>query len=887
MSGPPLSTYRLQLTPEFGFERAAEIARYLARLGVTHLYTSPYLQAAPGSSHGYDVVDHARVNEELGGEAGHSRLLAGLAEAGLGHILDIVPNHMAIAGRRNRWWWDVLENGASSRYASYFDVSWDPPEPRLRNLILVPVLADHYGRVLSRGELRLEWQAEAGEFVVRYLSHEFPVAPRSLDSLLEIAAERAGSLELERLSEECRELPELAAGQGKGQLGPIDERHDKKESIKRRLAQVARDRPEVAEALEGVAGWVNALPDRLDGLLDRQNYRLARWQTAGQDLDYRRFFDINELVALRVEDPAVFEATHERVLEWLRQGVLDGLRVDHPDGLRDPEEYFSRIQDRAPGAWVVAEKILEPGERLPETWRVAGTTGYDFMNRLLRLFVAPEGLAPLTRIYDGFAGLSAGWPEVVHSSKLRVMDDLLAADLRRLAAAFVRVCEKNRAYRDFTRSEVHAAIRELVACLPVYRTYVRPEPERVTEADREQLAVVAAAAKQRRPDLDPELFDFIVAVMRLDYTGAEESEFVARFQQTSSPVMAKGVEDTAFYIFNRLVCLNEVGGDPDLFAAGLDDFHAACHEASIRWPSGMISTSTHDTKRSEDVRARLAVLSEVSADWAAAVDRWSALNARQRTGDWPDRNSEYLLYQVLVGAYPLPPERALAYMEKATKEAKVHTSWIAPNPDYDAALKRFVEGILSDPAFTADLAAFVRPLLMPGWMTSLSMKLVALTAPGVPDVYQGTELWDLSLVDPDNRRPVDFDKRAALLDEVIGGMSAEEAWRRLDEGLPKLMVVQRALALRRRLLDVFAAGSYQPLAVRGARSEHLIAFAREGRVVTLAPRLLVGLAGGWGSTYVELPEGLWRDEFTGREFGGGQVMVDVILEEFPVGLLVR
>ena len=883
MPRPPLSTYRLQLTPEFGFEMAAEITGYLARLGVTHLYASPYLQAAPGSMHGYDVVDHSRVNQELGGEAGHSRLLSALAEAGLGQVLDIVPNHMAIAGRRNRWWWDVLENGPSSRYATYFDVSWDPPEPRLRNLILVPVLADHYGRVLNRGELRLEWQGSAGEFVVRYFANEFPVSPRSLDSLLEIAAERAGSFELERLSEECRELPDLAPGQ----LTGVEERHRKKESIKRRLGQLAEDRPEVTGALEGVVGWVNALPDRLDGLLDRQNYRLARWQTAGQDLDYRRFFDINELVALRVEDPVVFEATHERVLEWLRQGVLDGLRVDHPDGLRDPEEYFSRIQTQAPAAWVVAEKILEPGERLPQTWRVAGTSGYDFLNRVLRLFIAPEGLEPLTLIYDRFAGGIGTWPEIEYRSKLQVMDDLLGADISRLAAAFVRVCEKNRAYRDFTRNEVRIAIRELIACLPVYRTYVRPEIEQVTEPDRHYLAVSAATAKRRRPDLDPELLDFITAVMRLDLVGAEETEFVARFQQTSGPVMAKGVEDTAFYIFNRLVCLNEVGGDPDLFAVGPEDFHEACQEASIRWPSGMVSTSTHDTKRSEDVRARLAVLSEVTADWAQAVERWSALNARHRTNDWPDRNTEYLLYQVLVGAHPLPVERALAYMEKATKEAKMRTSWIAPNPDYDAALKRFVEGILADPAFAEDLAAFVRPLLMPGWMTSLSMKLVALTAPGVPDVYQGTELWDLSLVDPDNRRPVDFEKRSALLNEVLAGMSAEEAWARLDEGLPKLMVVQRVLALRRRLPSVFAGGSYQPLTVRGPKSEHLIAFARGERAITLAPRLLVGLAGGWGSTLVELPDGHWRDEFSGREFEGGEVMIDRILEEFPVGLLVR
>ena len=856
------------------------VAGYLARLGVTHLYASPYLQAAPGSTHGYDVVDHSRVNAELGGEAGHSRLLAGLADAGLGQVLDIVPNHMAIAGRRNRWWWDLLENGPSSRYAGFFDVSWDPPEPRLRNLILVPVLADHYGRALDRGELRLAWVR--GEFVIRYLDQEFPVAPRSLDSLLEVAAGRSGSEELAGISEACRALPELAPEEA----AEAEARHALKEGLKQRLARAAQGDPAVEAALGGVVDWVNALPDRLDGLLDRQHYRLARWQTATEDLGYRRFFDVNSLVALRVEDPRVFEATHATVLGWLQTGILDGLRVDHPDGLRDPEQYFGRLRERAPGAWLVAEKILTVGERLPETWPIAGSTGYEFLNALLRLFVDPQGERPLTAAYERFTGRHAPWPEIVYAAKLRVMDDLLAADVNRLAAAFVRVCERNRHYRDFTRREVRSAVRELLACLPVYRTYVRPEVGQVTAEDRRRLEAAAAAARRRRPELDPELIDFMAGVLLLEHTGPDENEFVARFQQTASPVMAKGVEDTAFYSYSRLVCLNEVGGDPDQFAVGLEEFHEALHEASERWPARMLTTSTHDTKRSEDVRARLALLSQVPEAWTAAVERWADMNQRHRTGDWPDRDAEYLLYQVLVGAHPLPVERAVAYMEKASREAKTHTSWLAPNAEYEAALRRFVESVLADPAFAADLGRFVRPLLMPGWMTALSMKLVALTAPGVPDVYQGSELWDLSLVDPDNRRPVDFGRRAALLEEMLSEMSADEAWRRLDEGLPKLMVVQRALALRRRLPDVFVGGSYEPLIVRGSRAEHLLAFARSGKAVTLAPRLLIALAGGWGDTRVELPEGPWRDEFSGRQHPGGEVMVDALLEEFPVGLLV-
>jgi len=420
----------------------------------------------------------------------------------------------------------------------------------------------------------------------------------------------------------------------------------------------------------------------------------------------------------------------------------------------------------------------------------------------------------------------------------------------------------------------------------VYRTYVRPLDHRVSDADRRYVRDATAGAKGRRPDLDAELFDFLASVLLLEHTGAHEAEFVARFQQTSSPVTAKGIEDTVFYNFNRLVALNEVGGDPGRFGTSLEEFHQACAEAAEQRPQTMISTSTHDTKRSEDVRARLALLSEVPGEWARAVGRWSQMNSRHRTGDWPDRNAEYLLYQTLVGAHPLSPERAVAYMEKASKEAKAHTSWIDPNPEYDKALRAFVEGCLGDPEFAADLDAFVRPLVLPGWMNSLSMKLLALTAPGVPDLYQGTELWDLSLVDPDNRRPVDFERRARLLEESAA-MGVEEAWQRLDEGLPKLLLVSRALALRRRRPELFARGSYEPLRVRGEKAGHLVAFIREGSCVTLAPRLVIGLAGGWRDTTVHLPVGHWRDQLSGREVEGGEVGVDHVLESFPVALLTR
>jgi (1->4)-alpha-D-glucan 1-alpha-D-glucosylmutase len=876
----PLSTYRLQLAPDFGFDQAAGLARYLARLGVSHLYASPYLQAAPGSTHGYDVVDPSRVNDELGGPAAWERMCAALGEAGLGQVLDIVPNHMAIAGRHSAWWWDVLENGSSSKYALYFDVAWDPPERKLRNLVLMPVLGDHYGRELAAGALKLE--REGGSFLVRYHEHEFPVAPATWDALLEAAARRSHNQELQMLAEECRALPELAPGQ----VAEARRRDQAKESIRERLGELLAFDPLVARAVDGVVTWINAAPNRLDGLLDRQNYRLARWRTAERDLDYRRFFDINSLVGVRVEDEVVFDATHERVLGWLEKGILDGLRIDHPDGLRDPEQYFWRLHNRSQGAWVAAEKILAAGERVPETWPVAGTTGYDFMNRVLGLYIDPRGEKSLTTAYHRFTGEAVDYQELVYRTKLKTMSQMLAADVNRLTELFINVCEANREFRDYTRHELSHALRETIACLPVYRTYVRPDENRVTDADRRSVGEAVAAAKGRRPDLDPELLDFLAGVLLLEHTGAHEAELVARFQQTSAPVMAKGVEDTVFYNYNRFVALNEVGGDPGRFGVSVDEFHAANAEAAERRPQAMLSTSTHDTKRSEDVRARLALLSEVPGEWARAVGRWAQINAGHRTGEWPDRNAEYLLYQTLVGAHPLPADRAAAYMEKASKEARAHTSWIDPNPAYDVALRDFVNGVLAYPEFTADLDAFVRPLVMAGWMNSLSMKLLALTAPGVPDLYQGSELWDLSLVDPDNRRPVDFERRAALLEESAA-IGVDEAWRRLDEGLPKMLVVSRALALRRRRPQLFVQGTYTPLEVRGEKAAHLVAFAREGSMVTLAPRLVIGLAGGWRDTTVELPVGHWRDQISGHEVEGGEVAVDHVLESFPVALLTR
>jgi (1->4)-alpha-D-glucan 1-alpha-D-glucosylmutase len=871
----PRATYRVQLHGGFGFDQAAELAGYLSALGISHLYSSPYLQAARGSTHGYDVVDHTRVNVELGGQEAHQRFCLALGRARLGQLLDIVPNHMAITPE-NQWWWDVLENGPSSPYAAYFDVEWDPPESRMRNVVLLPVLGDHYGRVLDAGELAVE--RHGGTFVVRYHDHLWPASPRSMDGLLARAATAAGSDELAFFADSLGSLPLSSDPRA------ARRRHRDKEVVRRLLARLVKENPAVAAAIDVEVDRLNRDPDALDAVIQRQNFRPAFWRTASHELGYRRFFDINSLVGLRTEDEKVFADTHALVLRWLRDGVLDGVRIDHPDGLRDPEGYFRRLRDHAPAAWVVAEKILEPGERLPETWPIAGTTGYDFLNRVGGLFVDPRGEEPLTRFYADFTGEKSDYAALVRDKKLQVLRDVLGSDVNRLTAVLQDVCERHRRHRDYTRNELHHALRELVACFPVYRTYVRAPDGSLTAQDERYIGEAVAAAKAGRGDLDAELFDFLGRLLRLEIRGDLEAELVMRFQQLTGPAMAKGVEDTTFYNFNRLVALNEVGGDPGRFGVSLEAFHEACAEAWARWPRALLATSTHDSKRSEDVRARLGLLSEIPERWAEAVRGWATINEDRRGS--VDRNTEYLFYQTLVGAWPLSAERAAAYMEKAAREAKARTSWTRPDAAYEEALGGFVRDCLEDVEFRRDVAAFVGPLIEPGRITSLAQTLVKITAPGVPDFYQGTELWDLSLVDPDNRRPVDYERRRRLLSEAEG-LSAEDALARMDEGLPKLWLIRHALCARRSHARAFGEGEparYRGLSATGSRANHVAAFERGGEVVTVVPRLVLTLAGEWEDTRLTLPPGRWRNDLTGQPFEG-DVALGELLARFPLALL--
>ena len=830
----PRATYRLQFNEHFRFADALALVPYLADLGISHVYASPLLKACPHSMHGYDVCDYNELNPELGTEVDFAGFVAALHDHGMGLVLDIVPNHMGIGVPENRWWWDVLTWGQSSPFAEYFDIDWESAAPQLRGKVLVPVLTDSYERELERGELQIADQE--GEFVLRFSDHSLPLSPSS--------------------------LPEP-------------------------LAQISHGPHMAATEAAAALRQLNGNRAALDGLIQRQHYRLTCWQEGANKLNYRRFFNVNTLAGLRVEDKGVFFDAHALVCAWLKQGWVDGLRVDHPDGLGDPGQYLRRLHTLAPKAWIVVEKILQADEPLPAAWPVAGTTGYDFLNRVNGLFVDVRGEKLLTDFYAGFTGETCDYASLRHEKKRRAIMELFTPEAGRLGELLSRIAANHVRFRNCKREELRDAMVELAASLPIYRTYVRPQDGVAGKADIAWIEQAETIARRKQPDLDPGLFGFLRDLLLLRLNGQPEDEFVVRFQQLTGPVMAKGVEDTAFYCFNRLASLNEVGGDPGNFGVAVGSFHESCRGQQARWPNSMLSTSTHDTKRSEDVRARINLLSEIPERWSRAVRRWSALNEQHRCNQWPDRNIEYLYYQTLVAAWPLSKERAVAYMEKAAREAGQHTSWSEGIAAYDAALAKFVTATLDDADFRKDLQDFVTPLMEAGYTNSLAQMLVKATAPGVPDFYQGCELWDLSLVDPDNRRPVDFGLRIRLLTEVRT-LSAEEIWQRRDAGLPKLWLMRQALTLRRNRPKWFdGASSHETLPVHGTKAEHLVVFMRGGSAITVAPRLVLGLNGDWADTAIEVPEGQWRNELTGEDVTEGSVPLAGLLRKFPVALLAR
>ncbi len=809
----PRATYRLQFNENFRLVDAFALIPYLQELGVSHIYAAPLFKAAAHSVHGYDVCDFARLNPEIGTEEDLQKLVAALRERNMALVLDIVPNHMGIATPENLWWLDVLKFGRASRFADYFDVQWDSADPQLLGKILIPILGDHYDKVLERGELKVAIEGDG--HVLSYFDHQFPIAPES----------------------------------------------------------IPKDAP--LEAL-------NANLAVLDELIQKQHYRLAFWGDGDLKLNYRRFFAVSTLAAVRVEDENVFNDVHALLKQWLRKNLLDGLRVDHPDGLRDPKNYLERLRSLAPRAWILVEKILQPGEEMPEDWLVDGTVGYDALNQINGLFIQAENKKALVDLYSAFTGESIDSAKTVREKKILVLETIFTTEMNRLLDLLVEIGKRRARQKDLAREHLRDALIELAACLPVYRTYVRPGERFVSVPDSVNIHNASAQAERARPDLPRGIFEFLRGLSLLEFPGELENEFVARFQQLTGPAMAKGVEDTTFYCLNHFTSLNEVGGDPGRFGVNVEEFHEFCRRQQERGGHSMLCSSTHDTKRSEDVRARLNVLSEIPEEWSRTVSRWSNMNEKRRKNNFPDRNAEYLLYQTLAGTWPVSLERILAYMEKATCEAKQHTDWNHRNSQYDQALKDFVTATLADPDFIRDLESFVASLADAAHINELAQTLIKLTAPGVPDIYQGNEIHDYSLVDPDNRRPVDFEIRKRLLVEAKK-MRGEESWKRRDEGLAKLWLIQKTLAFRARHEKIFN-GDYEPVHVAGENADHIVAFIRGARAMTIVPRFNHSRAGGL--PLLLLPRGMWRNEFTDELFIGELAMAK-LFRKFPVALLVR
>jgi len=875
---PARATYRIQANRSFGFERIADLASYLVELGVSHVYLSPVLAAVPNSQHGYDVIDHERVNPELGGEAAYERMSETLRAHGLQQLLDIVPNHMAIVSQ-NRLWWDVLENGPASHFAAFFDVDWSSgPDTR----VLLPILGEHYVDAIHNGTVKLA--RRDAEFSVHYHEHHLPAAPRALGTLLRSAADSHD--ELAFLAEALENLP---APDMRDREATRRRQRDKR-LLYSYLTQLLSREPALCARIDARIKALNADSDALDAFLEHQNWRLAHWHSASTDLGYRRFFDVNSLAGLRVEDAHVFERVHAVVLNWMSRGILNGIRIDHVDGLRDPQQYLDRLRKAAPQAWIVVEKILSEGETLPPRWPVDGTTGYEFIRLCDQLFVDPRGQTSLTQLERELSGADAQSSYVLRviEAKLQILNEVLSSERERLIELAYPVLTSRKELRDCTRRTLSEAITAILVSYPVYRTYVRPGE--VSETDRALITGVIASASELAQDVDPRVWHALERVLCLEWPGEQETELAVRVQQVTGAIMAKAIEDTLFYRHVRLVALNEVGGTPDVFGISLDEFHetletkaAEAAEAQIK-PLSMLSSATHDTKRGEDTRARLLALSEVPELWTEAVERWMELTASYRPL-MLDSATEYFFYQTLVGAHPLSLERALPYMQKAVREKKRETSWIRPNLAYEEELARFIRSCYEDATFQRSVSQFVEHIAPGGYVTSLSRTLIKLTVQGVPDIYQGSELWDFSLVDPDNRAPVDFEARRVLL-KRIQRATPEDALAEMEVGTPKLWLIWQVLGLRKRQPELFE-GPYRRLRVDGPDAQHVVAYARGDALAVALPRFNARSAPKQRNAVVHLPPGDFQSALYEQTCDRHPAPVSELWARFPVALLVK
>jgi (1->4)-alpha-D-glucan 1-alpha-D-glucosylmutase len=864
MSDRWVATYRLQLHAGFPLGAAQQVLGYLAELGISHVYLSPCLQAVPGSQHGYDVADPTRISEDLGGEAAWSGFVEAAHRLGLRILLDCVPNHMS-ASQHNPWWDDVLAQGPFSKYFEFFDFRNPRTQPFLVHLCL---LARPYGEVLDRGGLAL--RIEQGIPRVTHYAHSWPLSPASWGSLLSAAAVRAHD-SFDEMTRLMRIAEPGEADRANYENHARQARHILAQANETGALQLALDRVQDDRQL-------------FDAVLQRQFYLLHGWKLSGELTNYRRFFDIDSLIGVRTELSSVAAATHARIEQMIQKGDIDGLRIDHPDGLREPLAYCKRLRELLPEGRIYLEKILENDERLNQEWPIDGTVGYDFLSKVNRLWMDDQRIDALTATYSDFTGHSTDFGKLVRDTKRAIVESTFSGAHQELAAAAQRIARDDWRWRDLSPRQLREALARMITALPIYRTYRTALS--LHEEDKRMLLEALQSARIGSPDLEGAAFDFLGELFTKAPLNVAEADFAAKWQQLTPSVMAKGVEDTTFYCFDRLVSGNEVGSQASLVGISADRFHEFCHYLSDRWPNTMLATSTHDNKRSEDVRTRISILSEIPDRWSEALHQWSQLNAAAWQNRLPDRHGEYLLYQTLIGAWPIDRERCWQYMLKACREAKINTSWHEPNTSYEEKIRGFVGGVFETPEFIASLQRFVEPLILPGRINSLAQTLIKMVAPGVPDFYQGTELWDLSLVDPDNRRPVDFELRSELMNRARR-LTTAEVLNEWDSGLPKLWMIGRILSIRRERSEDFSAQSrYQPLVAQGTHLGRLLAFRRGENLIAVVPRFTRTLAGEWGDTRLPLPGGTWRNCFT-EERVQKEASPSTLFRSFPVALLFR
>ena len=970
----PISTYRLQFNAGFQFRDAQQLVGYLHALGVSHVYSSPVLKARPGSLHGYDITDHNLLNPEVGNYEDLEALVRELRNYGMGQVLDIVPNHMGIGQGENPWWSDVLANGRTSEFAEFFDIDWDPIKQELKDKLLIPILGDQYGAELERGRLKLVFD-HAG-FHVEYFDKTLPLDPQTIPFIFEPVSNEITDQELRNLLAGLRSLPSHSTKDGE----LVRQRRRSIAPLTEALLRLIQESSEAHTLTERALQLHNGQPgeprsfDYLHRLLEHQVYRLAHWRVSGEEINYRRFFDINDLIGLRMENPRVFAATHQLLRQLLAEDLIQGVRIDHCDGLLNPAQYLVRLQmlfaasqcagvkprpplaengielevqqvfgqhdwmkDRAP-LYTVVEKILEPGEDLPCEWPVDGTSGYEFTTLVNGIFIDRRNERHFANLYHRFTGTSPDVDTVIYNSKKLIMHASLASEVNVLANMLDELSVSDRYARDFTRKALRDVIRETIACFPVYRTYI-DERGNITERDQAYINEAIVRAKRRNPDKAPASFDFLRDILLLRQRNEPEHYrrklyFTLKFQQLTGPVMAKGLEDTTCYVYNRFISVNEVGGSPRQFGNTVQEFHEGNRKRAEHWPFSMLATSTHDSKRSEDVRARLDVLSEMPKTWGAQVFKWRKTNRNRKRlladgRKAPDANEEYFLYQTLVGSWPFDfagangagqkyIERIKQYMSKAVHEAKVNLSWINDDPQYVETLQQFIERILSPGSggrtnvFLEQMQAFTRIVSFFGAINSLAQRLLMITSPGNPDIYQGMELWEFSLVDPDNRRPVDYAVRQQFLKELDHRAESgdqvslcADLLQNYQDGRIKLWTTMQALRLRRDRRELFHSGTYAPLQANGPKRDHVVAFGREHHsevAIIAAPRLSYTLAGGsmqaplgdlWSTTELPVPSRaseFMENVFTGKKIRvtpGRTLLCREVFAHFPVALLIN